>query len=139
VKPLDRCLQALAVAHLAALQLGMCSTSALQLDDVILGSQLSGIAFASTSGDSTAPAEFAGDARTMFSAVGIDIDAGGTCAVATPDTGVGGGAFGRSVRLRGLHQRVHLAVSLQGKLGGCCSEGSVCRDTDCRRRVHSVP
>lgn len=56
--------------------------------------------------DSFTPVEPAGDAMTMEAAAaagGIGMDDGGTCAVATPDTGVGGGALGRSGRLlRGL-------------------------------------
>ena len=66
------------------------------------------------------------------------MDAGGICAVATPDTGVGGGAFGRSDRLRSLHQWVHIVSSLQGKLGGCCSADSMCNRDQLQEEGHTV-
>lgn len=54
-----------------------------------------------------APVEPAGEPMergTAGAPGGMGMGAGGICAVATPDTGVDGGAFGRSDRLlRGLH------------------------------------
>lgn len=52
--------------------------------------------------------ELAGEASAMVTGGGgIGMDAGGMCAEATPDTGVGGGALGRSDRLlRGLTEQI---------------------------------